>query len=247
MSAVTICPGCRAEMTESTSSEITVDVCPECSGLWLDAGEFEKLGGELPRGGVCYGGDRRCPRCDAPMDVRPSKVAELDVCPRCRGMYLDKAELNLLVRVAQVAAEDLARVQAPQPKKKAAAAAAAAGSVPDRFSKIGKDQTEPRFVCAACRQPRPMHEQVIGAQKTVCTRCAGIQSVTSDPTARRKTELAKAARPPPRPQPAPQQAPAAANDSDIVSDLLFGRRRPVNQGFDVAGSGLLDLINHLLK
>lgn len=240
------CPGCKAEMIESASGGLPVDVCPKCSGLWLDAGEFEKLGGELPKGGYPYGGERRCPRCDMPLDVRPSKVAELDVCPRCQGMYLDKAELNLLVKVAQLAPEELARVEPPVPRKKA--------SSDDRFSKINKSTTEPRFICAECKQPRPMREQVIGARATVCTGCAGLKHVESDPVARRKAELAKP-RPPPRPaapaapaQPAPApRATPIGEDDDIVSDLLFGRRRAAKDGFDVATGGIVDLINALLK
>lgn len=236
------CPGCKAEMIESTSGGESVDVCPSCSGLWLDAGEFEKLGGELPKGGYPYGGERRCPRCDMPLDVRPSKVAELDVCPRCHGMYLDKAELNLLVKVAQLAPEELARVEPPRPRQKAAS--------DDRFSKINKSTTEPRFICAECKRPRPMREQVIGARATVCTECAGVRHVESDPVARRKVELAKPPRPAPpataKPAPAPRATPIGEDD-DIVSDLLFGRRRPAKDGFNAATSGIVDLINALLK
>ncbi|HEY3448636.1 MAG TPA: zf-TFIIB domain-containing protein [Myxococcales bacterium] len=245
------CPGCKAEMTESTSGGLSVDVCPSCSGLWLDRDEFEKLGGELPKGGVCYGGDRRCPRCDAPMEIRPSKVAELDLCPHCKGMYLDKAELNLLVRVAQVAAEDLARVEPPRPARRPEAPKKTASD--DRFSKITNKTTEPRFVCAECRQPRPMSEQVIGARSTICTGCAGLKHIESDPVARRQAELAKAKPAAPRPAPAPAKpapSPARAtpaDDDDIVSDLLFGRKRKAGSDFDVAASGLVDLIHHLLK
>ncbi|MGC4115748.1 MAG: DUF192 domain-containing protein [Myxococcales bacterium] len=217
------CPGCKAEMTESTSSDIAVDVCPSCSGLWLDAGEFEKLGGELPKGGVPYGGERRCPRCDMPMDLRPSKVAELDICPRCHGMYLDKTELNLLVKVAQIATEDLARVQPPTPRKKGAA------PTDGRFAKITNQPTEPRFICGECKRPRPMSEQVIGARTTICTDCAGLKHIAADPVARRKAELSKLKPSAPAPgKPAPNPARATPADDDIVSDLLFGRRRPAS-------------------
>jgi Zn-finger nucleic acid-binding protein len=84
-------------MVEIDDAGIAVDVCPSCGGLWLDAGELERKGAKLPPGGVDYGGDRRCPRCDRRMRVRPSKVAELDVCPKCNGMFLDAGEIELLV------------------------------------------------------------------------------------------------------------------------------------------------------
>lgn len=38
------CPKCGADLTEQTLKGVTVDVCPECKGLWLDAGELELLG-----------------------------------------------------------------------------------------------------------------------------------------------------------------------------------------------------------
>ncbi len=38
------CPrGCTAERFERDRDGVTVDVCPECRGLWLDRGELERL------------------------------------------------------------------------------------------------------------------------------------------------------------------------------------------------------------
>lgn len=35
------CPKCGADLQEQTLKQVKVDVCPECKGLWLDAGELE--------------------------------------------------------------------------------------------------------------------------------------------------------------------------------------------------------------
>lgn len=38
-----ICPNCNTGMTQIQRSEIEIDICPQCRGVWLDRGELEKL------------------------------------------------------------------------------------------------------------------------------------------------------------------------------------------------------------
>lgn len=51
------CPKCGADLTEKDMGNVKVDVCPDCRGMWLDAGEMEMVrhvqksgGGNLFRG-----------------------------------------------------------------------------------------------------------------------------------------------------------------------------------------------------
>ena len=37
------CPKCQVAMREREKDDLIIDVCPECRGVWLDAGELEKL------------------------------------------------------------------------------------------------------------------------------------------------------------------------------------------------------------
>lgn len=37
------CPLCEVPMREVERRGVTIDVCPECRGIWLDRGELEKL------------------------------------------------------------------------------------------------------------------------------------------------------------------------------------------------------------
>ncbi|MBX6377616.1 MAG: zf-TFIIB domain-containing protein [Clostridia bacterium] len=37
------CPLCNVPMREVDRRGVRIDVCPECRGVWLDAGELEKL------------------------------------------------------------------------------------------------------------------------------------------------------------------------------------------------------------
>lgn len=37
------CPKCGADLRETDHRHVKVDVCPECKGMWLDAGELEMI------------------------------------------------------------------------------------------------------------------------------------------------------------------------------------------------------------
>ncbi len=37
------CPKCGADIAEQSIGPVKVDVCPECHGMWLDAGELEMI------------------------------------------------------------------------------------------------------------------------------------------------------------------------------------------------------------
>lgn len=37
------CPKCGADLQEKEFQNLRVDVCPECKGTWLDAGELEMI------------------------------------------------------------------------------------------------------------------------------------------------------------------------------------------------------------
>lgn len=38
------CPKCGADLQEKSFHSVKIDVCPECKGTWMDAGELEMLG-----------------------------------------------------------------------------------------------------------------------------------------------------------------------------------------------------------
>lgn len=37
------CPKCQIMMREREKGDVIIDICPQCRGVWLDAGELEKL------------------------------------------------------------------------------------------------------------------------------------------------------------------------------------------------------------
>ncbi len=101
------CPRCHAAMArrevEVLGPNVHVDVCPACRGMWFDGGELRRVlrdrrvGDRLepmPEGG--RRGAIACPRCGGPMDLRRAADLEVDLCPDCRGVWLDMGELGAL-------------------------------------------------------------------------------------------------------------------------------------------------------
>ena len=37
------CPRCGGSLKESKFEDVTIDTCEKCAGVWLDAGELERL------------------------------------------------------------------------------------------------------------------------------------------------------------------------------------------------------------
>ncbi len=87
--------------------DLEVDRCRRCGGIWLDCGEFEKL---IELGSFYVDNleapaeaepeinpERLCPKCRVRLKVmRYDKMpeVEVDVCPKCGGLWCDAGELK---------------------------------------------------------------------------------------------------------------------------------------------------------
>jgi uncharacterized protein len=49
------CPKCGADLKEEAHGHVKVDVCPECKGMWLDAGEMDLMRQVQKSGGAFKG------------------------------------------------------------------------------------------------------------------------------------------------------------------------------------------------
>jgi hypothetical protein len=38
-----LCPRCKINMKKLVKKDVVIDVCRKCRGMWVDAGELEKL------------------------------------------------------------------------------------------------------------------------------------------------------------------------------------------------------------
>jgi Zn-finger nucleic acid-binding protein len=48
----------------------------------------------------------KCPRCDAALSISDRQGIEIDFCPQCRGVWLDRGELDKIIERAARYADD---------------------------------------------------------------------------------------------------------------------------------------------
>ena len=105
------CPKCSFTPLVRKTVGFDLDECPKCGGRWYDLGELSKSvratkkfqdavakGPLKPKPGVAI-----CPVCHKNM-INAGLVHELlrvDLCPSCKGIWLDKNELGLIDRLLQ--------------------------------------------------------------------------------------------------------------------------------------------------
>lgn len=93
-----ICPDCGITLNTTNSAGIEVDLCPNCQGIWFDAGEFDALLGKRLAGQDVEGTVDRavfvrmngviCPSNHGQMLGLPFGPTELEFCRTCRGFWV---------------------------------------------------------------------------------------------------------------------------------------------------------------
>jgi uncharacterized protein len=109
------CMKCTSVLDKARIEDVEVDLCPTCGGLWLDHGEIDRLGKKMgseidrlrkllaPRAGeappVPSDVTTVCPACTA--KVREVKLGPvtIDICTKCKGVFLDRGELDAALKV----------------------------------------------------------------------------------------------------------------------------------------------------
>lgn len=113
------CPKCVGELKEKNIEDVKVDVCWVCEGMWFDEKELmrvleadskdikhidvdrEELDGKETSGlykelDAVIG---RCPKCAQETKLERTnypKGISVDVCPKCKGIWLDGGEIMKL-------------------------------------------------------------------------------------------------------------------------------------------------------
>ena len=110
------CPVCKDAMITLELEDVEIDYCPECGGIWLDAGELELLLGEpqkvrrlLNSFQIESQTDERirpCPICYKKMQKikvgSSAPVLLIDKCRRGDGLWFDRGELRDICDKAQL-------------------------------------------------------------------------------------------------------------------------------------------------
>lgn len=110
------CPHCgeplASQRRQTADSVVTVDVCTNGDGVFVDAGEVEQLtlGRELyplllEELGTDVGAPRgECPQCNEIMGTEVLELeeedVEVDVCTVCHGLWFEQGELSALWEIA---------------------------------------------------------------------------------------------------------------------------------------------------
>lgn len=110
------CPACGEAMITLELTDVEIDHCVACSGIWLDAGELEMLMDDRAKARDLLNSfredptsteeSRKCPICDKKMtkivvgDAAP--VLLIDKCRRGDGLWFDQGELEDILDRAQL-------------------------------------------------------------------------------------------------------------------------------------------------
>jgi Zn-finger nucleic acid-binding protein len=119
------CVKCTSVLDRTRIDDVEVDHCPRCGGLWLDHGEVERLGRKMqsdmekltrllsPRKGpppVPTELTVHCPACTNLLKEVALGTLHVDFCSRCKGVWLDRGELDAALATLKDAKATLAQV-----------------------------------------------------------------------------------------------------------------------------------------
>jgi len=110
------CPVCNNAMVTFELSDVEVDHCTDCGGIWLDAGELELLIGDRQKAQLLLKSfqekvktpekPRKCPICLKKMKKvlagHCEKPLLIDKCRNGHGLWLDKGELRGILTAANL-------------------------------------------------------------------------------------------------------------------------------------------------
>lgn len=97
------CPTCKSQPLKTgkvKESQIRIDYCARCKGIWLDKDEIDHLlpgnTPELKIPGNAEVAQRCCPKCKCQFRtfVFPNTLVHIDMCPQCQGLWFDQRELK---------------------------------------------------------------------------------------------------------------------------------------------------------
>ncbi|WP_425396620.1 zf-TFIIB domain-containing protein [Aeoliella sp.] len=97
------CPKCNQTSLKPhkfKNTDVVVDVCQRCKGIWFDANELNELlpvaskDLQVPKDAKPTG--MTCPKCLVPLEAfsYPQTCVEIDMCSKCNGLWLYKSELK---------------------------------------------------------------------------------------------------------------------------------------------------------
>jgi len=106
------CPVCKQAMIVLELDQVEIDHCPQCGGVWLDAGELDLLMQDTAESRNFLAEMKktstrekfhRCPICGRKMakaEFPANPPVVIDRCNRNHGIWLDQGELEAVIAAA---------------------------------------------------------------------------------------------------------------------------------------------------
>lgn len=107
------CPKCKTLLHKKNVKGTEVEECAKCEGIWFEKDELRRIKDQIDSDlnwmdfdiwkhpEKFAGADHRinCPACHQPMSVLnyDQTTVEIDYCTQCRGIWLDKQELQQII------------------------------------------------------------------------------------------------------------------------------------------------------
>ena len=111
------CPCCNSELKRKSTKNIEIDECPECKGIWFEDDELRKakdvadsdlnwMDFEIWKHKNEFKikeSPRSCPVCktDTKAIDYGSTSTEIDYCPSCKGVWLDRGEFKKIINALE--------------------------------------------------------------------------------------------------------------------------------------------------
>jgi Zn-finger nucleic acid-binding protein len=94
------CPSCKTEMSGFERGGVVLDRCEQCKAVWFDHAELDAHRAYWTPARVARRpravGDLSCPRCQRRLEGGKLEGIEVERCPRCFGLFLDRDDLDRL-------------------------------------------------------------------------------------------------------------------------------------------------------
>lgn len=109
------CPRCESVMLVYELQGVEIDYCEECGGIWLDAGELERLLQDRAEDVMSNfevikhskEPKLRCPACGKKMEKVICGNTQLDKCKKGHGIWFDEGELSEVIAYGDINSEVL--------------------------------------------------------------------------------------------------------------------------------------------
>jgi uncharacterized protein len=122
------CIKCKHDMIPQLVQKVEVDVCPNCGGLWLDKDEIRELSKKSDKDlsdlrKILQQSEKKgfkppttvkepCPACSGKLSVAVLGPIFVEHCTSCDGIYLDKGEMDEIIKILKVSGDKIATIVA---------------------------------------------------------------------------------------------------------------------------------------